>query len=136
MTRDLLNLSVMDLPNDTFRYQDKVFDYADHSTSSGNNVTATSDNNTTAEQIREIEEMNNAAVIQAGNNKLASEAAERQHTNGSANVYEDNNTNIAPAVEPMNVEEGGTSDSTKPVIADFGLRIIYNDLSFIFIICK
>ena len=98
----------MDLPNDTFRYQDEVFDYADHSTSSGNNVTATSDNNTTAEQIREIEEMNNAAVIEAGNNKLASE---RQHTNGSANVYEDNNTNIAAAVEPMNVEEGGTKSS-------------------------
>ena len=95
--------------NDIFRYQDEVFDDADNSTSSGNNVTAvTSDNNTTAEQIREIKEMNNAAVIEAGNNKM--EAADRQHTNGSGNVYEDNN-------EPMNVEEGGASDCviTSPV---------------------
>ena len=98
--------------NDIFRYQDEVFDDADNSTSSGNNVTATSDNNTTAEQIREIKEMNNAvAVIEAGNNKMVSDVADRQHTNGSGNVYEDNNTsNIAP--EPMNVEEG--SDWTKP----------------------
>merc|ERR1719232_1234954 len=45
--------------NDIFRYQDEVFDEADNST----NVTAvTSDNNTTtAEQIREMKEMNNAA---------------------------------------------------------------------------
>ena len=88
-----------------------MFDEADNSTSSGNNVTAvTSDNNTTAEQIREIKEMNNAAVIEAGNNKMVSDVADRQHTNGSGNVYEDNN-------EPMNVEEGGASDCviTSPV---------------------
>ena len=103
--------------NDIFRYQDEVFDDADNSTSGAtNNVTATSDNNTTAEQIREIKEMNNAAVIEAGNNKMVSDVADRQHTNGSGNVYEDNNTsNIAP--EPMNVEEGGASDCviTSPV---------------------
>lgn len=52
----------------------------------------------------------NAAVIETENSKLVSEAAERQHTNVSANVYEESNINIAPAVEPMNVEEGGSSE--------------------------
>ena len=52
----------------------------------------------------------NAAVIETENSKLVSEAAERQHTNVSANVYKDSNINIASAVEPMNVEEGGSSE--------------------------
>ena len=50
---------VTDLPDHIFRDQDEVFDEVDNSTSLGNNVTASSDNTTTAEQIREIKEMNN-----------------------------------------------------------------------------
>ena len=102
--------------NDIFRYQDEVFDDADNSTSSGNNVTvaSSSDNNvaSTSDQIREMKEMNAAAVMEG--NKLAE--VERQHTNGSNN-YEDN-TNIAPApVEPMNVEENNDSSwKPEPVI--------------------
>jgi len=97
--------------NDIFRYQDEVFDDADNSVSSSGNVTAS--DNTAAETIREMKEMNAAAVLETGT-KVSSEP-ERQHTNGSNN-YEDN-TNLAPPVEPMNVEEGGNNDwKPEPVL--------------------